>query len=100
MLKWLTLDIVKAQLRIDALNSSEDELLKFYAESAEDTVLQVMNRSYDDLVMKYGKVPNPVIHASLMLADVSYQFRSPVSPQNMSIVPYSFDLLIKPFIKL
>jgi hypothetical protein len=35
-----------------------------------------------------------------MLVDVSYQYRSPVSAQNMSIVPYTFDLLVKPYVKL
>jgi hypothetical protein len=48
----------------------------------------------------YGRIPAPLIHASLMLVDVSYQHRSPVSPQNMSIVPYTFDILVKPYMRL
>lgn len=100
MLKWLSLDLVKAHLRIDAANEDEDCLLVSYAESAEETVLNVLGRSYDDLVMTYGKVPTPVIHGSLMLVDASYQHRSPVSPQNMSSVPYTFDMLVKPYVKL
>jgi hypothetical protein len=35
-----------------------------------------------------------------MLVDNSYKERSPISPQNMSSVPYAFDLLIKPYMRL
>ena len=35
-----------------------------------------------------------------MLVDLSYQQRSPVSPVSMYAVPYTFDLLIKPYMKL
>jgi hypothetical protein len=48
----------------------------------------------------YGHIPAPLIHASLMLVDVSYHHRSPVSTQNMSIVPYTFDILTKPYMRL
>jgi hypothetical protein len=45
-------------------------------------------------------VPAKIIHASLMLVDLSYQQRSPISQQNLYTVPYAFDMLIKPFMKL
>ena len=45
-------------------------------------------------------MPDALVHAALMLVDTSYQFRSPVSAQNMSVVPYTFDLLVKPYVKL
>jgi hypothetical protein len=35
-----------------------------------------------------------------MLCDVSYQYRSPISINNLSIVPYTFDLLVKPYMRL
>ena len=35
-----------------------------------------------------------------MLVDTQYKERSPLSSQNMSGVPYTFDLLIKPYMKL
>ena len=47
-----------------------------------------------------GTMPAPLVQAALMLVDTSYQFRSPVSAQNMSVVPYTFDLLVKPYVKL
>ena len=35
-----------------------------------------------------------------MLVDVSYQYRSPISPTNVSVVPYTFDILVKPYMRL
>lgn len=99
-MKWLNLEQIKAQLRIEPDFTDEDELLEMYGESAEETLLQYLNRTYEDIMEVYGRIPAPVRHATLMLVDTSYQYRSPVSAQNMSIVPYTFDILVKPYMLL
>ena len=78
----------------------EDTLLEMYGESAEEVLLNYLNRSYEEVSEVYGGVPVPLQHASLMLVDTSYQYRSPVSAQSMSLVPYTFDILIKPYMRL
>lgn len=99
-MKWLTLERIKQQCRIEPDFTEEDSLLEMYGESAEEVLLNHLNRSYEDIMQIYGRIPAPLVHASLMLVDVSYQHRSPVSPQNMSIVPYTFDILVKPYMRL
>lgn len=99
-MKWLTLDIIKAQLRIEPDFTAEDDLLEMYGESAEDVLLNCVGRTYEDLMAIYGQMPAPLKHASLMLCDVSYQYRSPISINNLSLVPYTFDLLVKPYMRL
>ena len=99
-MKWLTLERIKQQCRIEPDFTEEDSLLEMYGESAEEVLLNHLNRSYENLMEVYGHIPAPLIHASLMLVDVSYQHRSPVSPQNMSIVHYTFDILTKPYMRL
>ncbi len=99
-MKWLTLKIIKAQLRIEPDFTAEDELLEMYGESAEDVLLNCVGRTYEDIVEVYGHMPAPLKQASLMLCDVSYQYRSPISINNLSIVPYTFDLLVKPYMRL
>ena len=99
-MKWLTLTRIKQQLRIEPDFTDEDDLLDMYGESAEEVLLNYLNRSYEDVMEVYGRVPAPLVHASLMLVDTSYQYRSPVSAQNMSLVPYTFDLLVKPYMRL
>jgi len=97
-MKFLTLDYIKQHSRIDY--DCEAEILDIYGSAAEETLLNYIGMTYDELITKYTKVPTPLVQAALMLVDVSYTHRSPVSPQNMSIVPYTFDILIKPYIKL
>jgi hypothetical protein len=99
-MKWLTIEDIKKQLRIEPGFTDEDMLLDSYGEAAEDTLLNYLNRPYQDIIERYGKVPMPLVQASLMLVDVSYQHRSPVSVTNISLVPYTFDLLVKPYMRL
>lgn len=98
-MKWLTLTLVKQQLRIDT--DLEDELLCLYADSAEDTVLHICDRSYDEVMTLFGEIPPKLIQASLLLVAISYKERSPISPQNYSAVPYgNIDFLLRPYMKL
>lgn len=97
-MKWTEIPYIKQHSRLDF--DCEDALLELYAEQAEDTILQLLNRTYTDLIDSYGDIPAAVRQATLMLVDLSYAQRSPVSPQNMSAVGYSFDLMLKPYMRL
>lgn len=99
-MKWLTLEQIKQQVRIEPGFTEEDSLLELYGNSAENTVLQYLNRTYYDMVLSYGGIPADVVHATLMLVDASYQHRSPASIQNMYYVLYGFDAKIKPYMRL
>jgi uncharacterized phage protein (predicted DNA packaging) len=97
-MKWLTKEWIKQHSRIDF--DCDDELLELYGESAEDTLLNLLARDYTNVIETYGEVPKPLFVASLMLVEVSYTQRAPISQQNMYGVPYAFDLMIKPYVKL
>lgn len=97
-MKWLTIDYIKQHSRLDF--SDEDSVLDLYGSAAEETVLNYLNRTYQELLEQYGEVPAPIRQATLLLVDHSYTQRSPASAQNMSIVPYSFDILVKPYMRL
>ena len=97
-MKWLTLDYIKQHSRIDI--DCEDELLELYGEDAEDTVLNLINRSYEEVMELWGSVPKPLYVAALMLVEVDYNHRSPDSINNMYAVKYGFDMKIKPYIRL
>lgn len=97
-MKFLTLELIKKQLRIDGV--IEDSLLGLYGEAAEDTLLNHVGATYEELTESTGEMPKALVQAALMLVDVSYQHRSPVSSQSISIVPYTFDILVKPYIRL
>ena len=97
-LNWLTVELIKKHLRIDG--DEEDDLLLRYGAAAESVILQLCGMSYAELIEKYETVPVELENASLLLTEVSYKERGPVSVQNMSVVPYSFDLLVKPYVRL
>lgn len=99
-MKWLTLDEIKDQLRIERDFDLENDKLTLYGDSAEEMVLELCQRSYDDFVANYGKIPTPVREASLLLVVASYEVGSPVSMQQMYAVAYGFDFKIKPYMKL
>lgn len=101
-MKWLTIDAIKKHSRIDF--DCEDSLLELYGESAEETVLNVIGRSYEELVELFGtderQVPAPIVHASLMLVELSYTQRAPITQYNLYAVRYGFEMMIKPYIRL
>lgn len=98
MMKYLTIDDIQAQLRLDF--DCEDSLLELYGTGAEETILYLCNRTFENLIGEYGEVPAAIRQVTLELVTQSYEQRSPASPTNLSAVPYNFDLLIKPYIVL
>jgi uncharacterized phage protein (predicted DNA packaging) len=100
-MKFLTFDQIKAQLRLDDQQAEDEhDLLVLYGEAAEDAVLNICNRTITDIYEQYGTVPKTLVQAGLMLVAQSYQHREPASSQNLSAVPYTFDLLLKPYMRL
>lgn len=97
-MKYLTLEHIRGHLRIDTVD--EDPVLELYGGSAEETVLNICNRTIDDVIEEFGGVPDPIRQATLILVGVSYQYHEPASTLNVSLVPYSFDILIKPYMRL
>lgn len=97
-MKFLTLELIKNHLRIDGV--IEDNLLDLYGEAAEETLLNHVGATYEELTETTDEMPKALVQAALMLVDVSYQHRSPISSQSISIVPYTFDILVKPYVKL
>ena len=105
-MKFLTIDKIKQQLRLDC--TCEAELLEDYGNSAEETLAGYLgymdeknHPSVDKMLEDFdGKMPYSLMQAAKMLVDVGYQYRSPVSMQTLSVVPYTFDILVKPYVKL
>jgi uncharacterized phage protein (predicted DNA packaging) len=96
-MKFLTLDLVRAYCRID--DDCENELLATFAEGAEETVFDLLNKTYEEVMEEYGKIPTPLIEAALMLVDVSYENRSLLTMQNLFIAPYTIDAKLRPYMK-
>lgn len=103
-MKWLTLDEIKQQLRIEPDFTDEDTLLERYGNSAELYVLNVTGRTYDELKAMNptgeDEFPADLWEATIMLVQISYNRDTPISRQNMYIVPWGVDAKIKPYMRL
>ena len=99
-MKWLDLNQIKQQLRIEPDYTDEDTLLTKYGESAEDTILNICRRTYDDFLSEYGKIPSDIVEASLLLVTVSYEHRAAVTQYQMYSVRYAFDMKVEPYMRL
>ena len=102
-MRWLTLTDIKAQLRIEESYTQEDTLLTRYGATAENFTLRYIQRTEDELKamndLDPTKVPEDIVSASLMLVDLYYQYRGPISMQNLYLIDYGFDALVAPFRK-
>ena len=99
MLRWLTLEGIKQQLRIEQDFHEEDEWLEGAGEAAEYAILGVLNRSYENLYEVYGHIPAPVRQASLMLVASLYKDREKDLVQEVHNNK-TFALMLKPCIRL
>ena len=97
-MKWLTIDYIKEHLRIDF--DCEDSLLELYGDAAEEAVLNLTRRTEADLIEEYGKIPTPVIQATLLLVANSYKDREAQIVGNLYHDNPVFEFLIKPYCKL
>lgn len=99
-MKWLTLDDIKDQLRIERDFDLENDKLTLYGDSAEQAILDICRRTYDDFIDDYGAIPAPIRECSLLLVVMSYEHGTPASAQQMYNVCYTFDLKLKPYMRL
>lgn len=99
-MKWLTLEEIKDQLRIEHDFDLEDTKLTLYGESAEQAILDLCRRTYDDFIDNYGAIPPTIRECSLLLVVMSYEHGTPASAQQMYNVGYTFDLKLKPYMRL
>ena len=97
-MQWLTLELIKKQSRIE--NDYENDLLTLYGEAAEETILDYVDLSYDEIMENNGrKFPSSLVLASLMLTDCSYKYRTFATPSHLENQG-AFDRLVKPYMTL
>lgn len=99
-MKFLTSELISKHLRLDNPDEEMELITSVYAPSAEDSVLNILQRPLDSLIMEYGSVPTPVVHAALILTEHFYTNRSSVSYQQLSQVPFSVSTLLTPYLRL
>lgn len=102
-MNFLTLDLIKAQARIE--NDDEDTLLTLYGEAAESKIYSDTGYSYDELlamsIERNGgtTIDTKLTMAGLMLASTWYKHRENVENVQMYGVSYAYENLIADYVK-
>lgn len=98
-MKWLTLTLIKQQLRIEPDFTMEDDYLESKGRAAEDAILNLLSRDYTQVIETYGEVPASIVDASLMLVSLLYYHRESSITQQLHANP-TFDMMLKPYMRL
>ena len=96
----ITLAEIKKHIRIDPDITLEDDMLELYGNAAEETVLDMVDKTLEEIVAEYGSVPIRLKQACLVLTASSGEIREPASAQQMYNVPYKVDALLKPLMRM
>ena len=98
-MKWLTLEGLKAHMRID--HDYEDAVIASYGTGAENGILNLCNRSFENIVETFGEeaIANLTI-AGQLLTEHLYLHRAPEENVPVNVIPYGIDFWVKPYIKL
>ena len=100
-MKYITFEQIKQQLRLDDEQAElERTRLEGMAMAAEEAVLAIMRRSLLDVILTYNGIPQRLIQCTLLLVDEWYQHRAVAEQGQLSPVPYAFDFMLKPMMRL
>lgn len=113
-LQVVTMQELKAQMRVDF--EDEDELIELYGKAAEDTIIRGTGRTLRELceneyIAILDRMPEEGLDvttwfpdrlklAILVFAAHCYRNREPVAAIAQNAVPFSLDVLCKPYRKL
>lgn len=91
----VTLQMVRAHLRLDPDRTDEDELLAHLIKVASVAIENECKRTFPP-----GEVPEPVQHACLLLIGHYYEHREETSDVALQTIPLASARLISPYRRL
>jgi hypothetical protein len=112
-MKYVTMDELRQQMRVDF--DDEDALIETYGEAAERHVIESTRRTEEELLLRGWKeqhageapetvpvecFPKRLKVAVLILAAHMYRNREMVAAVAQNCVPYTYEILMKPYVRL
>ena len=97
-LKWLSTEAIQEHCRID-FNCGDAELEQM-GMAAEQAIIDLTRRTYDNFIDTYGRIPDPIFNASLLLVQNLYNNRDASTTQQTHATLYGFDFLLKNYMCL
>lgn len=100
-LRYLTLEQLKTQCSIEKDNDFYDDALMEAGVTAEAVILNEINSTAEECFDRFGmELPQPLIHAMLVMTAQLFKYREATSPESMNQVPWTLKTLILPYVKL
>ena len=97
-LKWLSLDAIHAHCRIDF--DCEDAELEQFGMAAEQAILDLTRRTYENFVDTYGRIPDPIFNATLLLVQSLYKNRDAEEQRDSKEIAFGFSFMVKNYMVL
>ena len=97
-LKWLTIDAIHAHCHID-FNCEDAELMQMGI-TAEQAILDLTRRTYENFVDTYGRIPDPIFNASLLLVQSLYNNRDAEEQRDSKEIAFGFSFMVKNYMVL
>ena len=97
-LKWLNLDAIHQHCRIDF--NCEDAELEQMAMTAEQAILDLTRRTYENFIDTYGRIPDPIFNASLLLVQSLYNNRDAEEQRDSKEIAFGFSFMVKNYMVL
>ena len=97
-LKWLSIDAIHAHCRIDF--ACEDAELEQMGIAAEQAILDLTRRTFDNFIDTYGRIPDPIFNATLLLVQSLYKNRDAEEQRDSKEIAFGFSFMVKNYMVL
>ena len=97
-LRWLSVDAIKTHCRIDF--DCEDAELEQFGIAAEQAILDLTRRTYENFIDTYGRIPDPIFNATLLLAQSLYKNRDAEEQRDSKEIAFGFSFMVKNYMYL
>ena len=97
-LKWLNIEAIHEHCRID-FNCEDAELLQI-GKAAEQAILDLTRRTYENFIDTYGRIPDPIFNASLLLVQSLYKNRDAEEQRDSKEIAFGFSFMVKNYMVL
>ena len=97
-LKWLSIDAIHEHCRIDF--NCEDAELEQYGIAAEQAILDLTRRTFENFIDTYGRIPDPIFNASLLLVQSLYKNRDAEEQRDSKEIAFGFSFMVKNYMYL
>ena len=97
-LKWLSIDAIHAHCRIDF--NCEDAELEQMGITAEQAILDLTRRTFENFIDTYGRIPDPIFNATLLLVQSLYNNRDAEEQRDSKEIAFGFSFMVKNYMVL